>query len=420
MATMPWNEQDRLNLLSAIGKPAMAPMQQVGPAASMGGFIPPYPAGSQGQITPATARQPMPAAAAPAAKKGMWDSFLGGALADPDKRARIAMALEGMTLNPNQALIDNLKSGVERRAGTASRNKTVEWLRSQGREDLANAVESGSITGSDAANILFTAPKDDRTALQKNYEYARSQGREDLANAVESGSVDGKTAAGIALTPKGSNIEYKEFNGKLYSIDKTTGKLSEVTGTGMGEKEREAISKARTEFTALPPVKEFNLITSAYGRIITSAKEPTAAGDLALIFNYMKMLDPGSTVREGEFANAQNAGGVDTRARSLYNNIREGTRLTAGQRDDFAKRATMLYSQAEEGYNSLAGQFGKFATSAGLPADQVIPKFGYAGERYKTPLVFRKPAAPTGVDQTSWDRAWASMSDDERREFLGE
>lgn len=376
MATMPWNEQDRLNLLSAIGKPAMAPMQQVGPAASMGGFIPPYPAGSQGQITPATARQPMPAAAAPAAKKGMWDSFLGGALADPDKRARIAMALEGMTLNPNQALIDNLKSGVERRAGTASRNKTVEWLRSQGREDLANAVESGS--------------------------------------------VDGKTAAGIALTPKGSNIEYKEFNGKLYSIDKTTGKLSEVTGTGMGEKEREAISKARTEFTALPPVKEFNLITSAYGRIITSAKEPTAAGDLALIFNYMKMLDPGSTVREGEFANAQNAGGVDTRARSLYNNIREGTRLTAGQRDDFAKRATMLYSQAEEGYNSLAGQFGKFATSAGLPADQVIPKFGYAGERYKTPLVFRKPAAPTGVDQTSWDRAWASMSDDERREFLGE
>jgi hypothetical protein len=179
MATMPWNEQDRLNLLSAIGKPAMAPMQQVGPAASMGGFIPPYPAGSQGQITPATARQPMPAAAAPAAKKGMWDSFLGGALADPDKRARIAMALEGMTLNPNQALIDNLKSGVERRAGTASRNKTVEWLRSQGREDLANAVESGSITGSDAANILFTAPKDDRTALQKNYEYARSQGMSD-------------------------------------------------------------------------------------------------------------------------------------------------------------------------------------------------------------------------------------------------
>ena len=159
-------------------------------------------------------------------------------------------------------------------------------------------------------------------------------------------AIGGKTAAGIALTPKGSNIEYKEFNGKLYSIDKTTGKLSEVTGTGMGEKEREAISKARTEFTALPPVKEFNLITSAYGRIITSAKEPTAAGDLALIFNYMKMLDPGSTVREGEFANAQNAGGVDTRARSLYNNIREGTRLTAGQRDDFAKRAVIIPEEA--------------------------------------------------------------------------
>jgi hypothetical protein len=139
--------------MAAIGKPAMAPMQQVVPAASMGGFIPPYPAGSHGQITPATARQPMPAAAAPAAKKGMWDSFLGGALADPDKRARIAMALEGMTLNPNQALIDNLKSGVERRAGDSTRNKTAEWLRGQNREDLASAVMQGVITGSDA----FTA-----------------------------------------------------------------------------------------------------------------------------------------------------------------------------------------------------------------------------------------------------------------------
>ncbi len=151
MATMPWNEQDRLNLLSAIGKPAMAPMQQVRPSVMDNVGMASYPAGLKGEITPATATTRQ--AAAPAAKKGMWDNFLGGALADPDKRARIAMALEGMTLNPNQALIDSLKSGVERRAGDSTRNKTAEWLRGQNREDLASAVMQGVITGSDA----FTA-----------------------------------------------------------------------------------------------------------------------------------------------------------------------------------------------------------------------------------------------------------------------
>ena len=35
-----------------------------------------------------------------------------------------------------------------------------------------------------------------------------------------------------------------------------------------------------------------------------------AAGDMALIFSYMKMLDPNSTVREGEYATAEAAAGV--------------------------------------------------------------------------------------------------------------
>ena len=37
---------------------------------------------------------------------------------------------------------------------------------------------------------------------------------------------------------------------------------------------------------------------------------PDAAGDMALIFSYMKMLDPNSTVREGEYATAQDAGSI--------------------------------------------------------------------------------------------------------------
>jgi len=39
------------------------------------------------------------------------------------------------------------------------------------------------------------------------------------------------------------------------------------------------------------------------------------------------MLDPGSVVRESEFATAQNAAGVPDQVRNMYNKVLSGTRL---------------------------------------------------------------------------------------------
>ncbi len=95
---------------------------------------------------------------------------------------------------------------------------------------------------------------------------------------------------------------------------------------------------------------QFSKIDQAFGRLQGSLTG-TGAGDLSLIFQYMKILDPGSTVREGEFATAQNSGGVDDRVRSLYNQIVEGARLSASQRIDFYERAKDLYKAEKEGYD---------------------------------------------------------------------
>jgi hypothetical protein len=165
-------------------------------------------------------------------------------------------------------------------------------------------------------------------------------------------------------------------------------------------------------------VKAFATQTTAYGRVISSAEDPSPAGDLALIFNYMKVLDPGSTVREGEFATAQASGNIDDRTRSLYNQIVSGQRLSERQRADFADRATRLYSGAEQQYKDLSEQYAGFARAAGLPFEQVIPNFGFSGERYKRPLKFSPPPAPTGVSPEDWVDAWSSMTDEERGKFI--
>ena len=94
--------------------------------------------------------------------------------------------------------------------------------------------------------------------------------------------------------------------------------------------------------------KEFKTVEDSFARIQAVALKPSAAGDLALIFNFMKMLDPGSTVRETEFANAQNAAGVPEIVRAQWARLKNGERLGEVQRADFLGQTEALFSAQQQ------------------------------------------------------------------------
>lgn len=157
---------------------------------------------------------------------------------------------------------------------------------------------------------------------------------------------------------------------------KTINELSEAGGKA-GARGTKAEGELRGELQTLS--KPFVQVRDSMGRIRAAANNPTAAGDLALIFNYMKVLDPGSTVREGEFATAQNSAGVPERLKAKYNQVIRGERLADDQRADFVSRAEDLYKsqesiqkQQEEQYRGLAGRMG--ANPENVILDQSLPK----------------------------------------------
>lgn len=121
-----------------------------------------------------------------------------------------------------------------------------------------------------------------------------------------------------------------------------------------------------------PDIKNFIEIRDAYERVKTGVNQNSAAGDIALIFNYMKMLDPGSTVREGEFATAQNAGSIPTQILNLYNKAMTGERLSSGQRQDFFNTAQNLYNSKKTYYDRATNFWGSQADAAGIPRDMVL------------------------------------------------
>jgi len=151
------------------------------------------------------------------------------------------------------------------------------------------------------------------------------------------------------------------------------GNLEEIPGGPAGRKDTSKAfdqeQKLRAQFGQLPQVKDMAAV-QAHVRTIGSiaqkarAGKATATDDLAMIFAFMKMLDPGSVVREGEFANAQNTAGIPDRVVNAYNRALKGTRLSDKQRAEFFNTATQVmdsytnsYADQSDRYRGLAGRY---------------------------------------------------------------
>lgn len=134
------------------------------------------------------------------------------------------------------------------------------------------------------------------------------------------------------------------------------------------EKRPEAEAKFRKEYS--DQTKGYQEVKSAYGRV--KASEDSAVGDLSLIFGYMKMLDPGSVVREGEFATAQNAAGVPERIMNIYNKVASGERLNAGQRKAFKGQAEKLFQTAAEQEKTVRQGIERISKGYGLKTENIF------------------------------------------------
>jgi hypothetical protein len=124
--------------------------------------------------------------------------------------------------------------------------------------------------------------------------------------------------------------------------------------------------------------KDFTASKSDYQKMKDSAKEDTGPGDVALIFSFMKMLDPGSVVRESEFAIAQNSGGLLESLVVSYAKAKDGDRLTSGQRNNFLVLAKKYMSASSEHEALVRGDLQNMVKDYKLSAKNV---FGNAQAR---------------------------------------
>jgi hypothetical protein len=160
----------------------------------------------------------------PQQRQGLLGGFFGPE--GRDARARLAIGLEGMTLNPNQALIGQLQQGIESRETARQRNATVDWLRSRGRDDLADALMAGASPQSVMSEAI--RPVDVDANVQSSTALPDQSG---VVLTMRDGSVQVRTVGGETLSGQAA-LDYvrqaqersAEYQRSIYAA-RETGKL---------------------------------------------------------------------------------------------------------------------------------------------------------------------------------------------------
>jgi hypothetical protein len=149
----------------------------------------------------------------------------------------------------------------------------------------------------------------------------------------------------------------------------------------------------RQEYEGLPPVKTYQIVRDNYERIRQGVAQGTGAGDLAIVFGYMKMLDPTSVVREGEQAAATDVSGVPSKILNLYNSVVAGAKLPPEARTELLGAATEVYKQAAANVGDVNKRYSAIATNYQLDPTRIVQ----TPEEYPGSLIVGAPppdAAP--------------------------
>jgi len=133
--------------------------------------------------------------------------------------------------------------------------------------------------------------------------------------------------------------------------------------------------KLRSDFDK--EIKDTNAqpIVSAYRKLeslVNNNPEPGGQGDIAIVFSFMKMLDPNSVVREGEFQTAENATPRAVQFARTWNKFFNGGRFLESDRKKFLEVTKLLVAPALADLEFVKQRYIKISQRYGYPPSLIV------------------------------------------------
>ncbi len=149
--------------------------------------------------------------------------------------------------------------------------------------------------------------------------------------------------------------------------------------------------------------KAFGTQAESFKKLESASTLGTAQGDIGMIFAYMKLLDPNSTVREGEAAQAQQAPGVPTQILNMYNRALTLDAPFFGPvgsltRKNFIDTGKVFYDGAKEIVGAQAKAIAETAPMDNLNPKKILLPVG--GVNFYDEILGQQPATTPALTNT--------------------
>lgn len=326
----------------------------------------PYPPAAYGEPSP----PPAPPSVAPGAPTGAiapaepqpmpTEPALADWQRDPDyQRAR-------SRVESSMRTITNIQTGYKSASRTAESKTEQDRIDANFKQRLEIAKEQLDAAQKDLATYTpeFATHVTRRSGIT---------GKDEIVAVDKKGRVLG-TIGNAPLKPQsplGQTIEDLKSFERTYGVESPEAQRI-VKSLEQGQEVKESDKhNLRQEFTK--HADRFVIVRDGFRRI--GAAQPGVVGDMAIIFGIMKMFDPGSVVRETEYATAENARGVPDTIRNMWNRLMDGDKLTPEQRVSFRQQGAQLYAQQLASHRQLEEQYRGIAIRARIDPRDIIVNF---------------------------------------------
>jgi hypothetical protein len=112
---------------------------------------------------------------------------------------------------------------------------------------------------------------------------------------------------------------------------------------------------------------------TAYQTMYNAATNPTQKGDTTMLYTFFKVLDPQSTVREGEIEMIKQSRSIPEKFKGMAVKLASGQTLLESERADLLNQAYQYVSNQQRGVTETIDMYKDYAKAFGLNPEKAVP-----------------------------------------------
>ena len=174
------------------------------------------------------------------------------------------------------------------------------------------------------------------------------------------------------LTPVDEMTTTERALVKAYIDRKDAGKAPKVT-VDLKDPTAVAMAGLKMQGDIRQDLKGPKDTATAYQTMYNAATNPTQKGDTTMLYTFFKVLDPQSTVREGEIEMIKQSRSIPEKFKGMAIKLASGETLLESERADLLNQAYQYVANQQRGVTETIDMYKGYAKSFGLDPNKAVP-----------------------------------------------